>query len=174
MVEATNVVGRTSHGALQQVSYGVLQNRVALQADGVEVALRLQHLVKLWNGKSRVSAKEAHQITALVAGDDRSQNILPAIGAVDIALAQVAALKIAELIEDKKRVVALAAKVAVPSCAFLIAMRGADGAVHIQGDPLGRLRIVHRVNPLAREVGQGSAVVGGCQNVCLEPRHLAG
>jgi hypothetical protein len=51
---------------------------------------------------------------------------------VNIALAQSAALKIAELIEHKQRVIALAAKVAVPCGPFLIPMGGADGAVHVQ------------------------------------------
>lgn len=40
MVDAANVVGCATHGVRHQVSYGVLQNRVALQADGIEVALR--------------------------------------------------------------------------------------------------------------------------------------
>lgn len=174
MVKAAYIVGWAIQGALKQVSYGVLQHSAALQSDGVEISFRFKRLVKLGNGKSRIGPKEVHQITALVASDDGSQNLFPAISAVDIALAQCAALKIAELIEDKKRVVALATKVVIPCCAFLIAIGGADRTVHIQGDPLGRLCIVHALNPLTRQIGQGSAVVGRSQNACLKPSHLAG
>lgn len=90
----------------------LLQYGVALEADGVEVALRLQHLVKLRNGEGRVSAKEPHQVTVPIPRYDLGQNVLPTISAVDIAFAQGAALKIAELVEHGQRVIALATKVA--------------------------------------------------------------
>ena len=76
-----------------------------------------------------------------------------------IALAQDAAPKIAELVEHEERMIALAAKMAVPCGAFLIPMSGADGTVHIKCDPLGRLRFVHRVNPLAREFRRRRAIM---------------
>ena len=95
--------------------HSLSQDGVALEADGVDVALRLQHLIKLRHGEGRVSAKDPHQVTAPIPRYDRGQNVLPAVSAADIALAQGATLKIAELVEYEQRVIALAAKVAV-SC----------------------------------------------------------
>jgi hypothetical protein len=119
-------------------------------------------------------SKRTHHVTLFVAGDDRCQNILPAIGAVGIAFAQGTALKIAELIEHKQRVVTLAAKVTVPGRAFLIAVGGAGGAIHVQRDPLRWLRVVHGINPLPGKISQSGKVVGRCKYVGLEPRHLTG
>ena len=117
-----------------------MQDGVALEADGVDVALRLQHLIKLRHGEGRVSAKDPHQVTAPIPRYDRGQNVLPVVSAVDIALAQGATLKIAELVEHEQRVIALAAKVAVSCRAVLIPRSGAGRTVHVQSDPLGRLQ----------------------------------
>ena len=53
-------------------------------------------------------------------------------------------------------------------------MGGADGTVHIKSDPLGRLCMVHRVNPLAGEICQRCTIVGRGKNVGLKPGHLTG
>lgn len=124
MIEATHSIGRTAHGAFQKMSDGLLKHIVALQADGVEITFRFQHLVKLREGKGGIGPKEPHQVAPLVSGDDRGQNLLPAIGAVDIALAQRAALKIARLVEHKEGMMAFAPEVTVPGRAFLIAVGG--------------------------------------------------
>ena len=70
----------------------------------------------------------------LVSGDDRGQNLLPAIGAVDIALAQGAALKIARLVEHKEGMMAFAPEVTVPGRAFPIAV----GARHASCQSIDR------------------------------------
>ena len=84
MGDAAHIIGWTDHGTLQNMRDCLLQHSVALQADGVEVTFRLQRLIKLGDGKSRVSAKEAQQVKGLVAGNDGSKNLFPAIGAVNI------------------------------------------------------------------------------------------
>ena len=149
-----------------------MQDGVALEAGGVEVAFCFQHLIEFGDSKSRISAKEAHQVAGPIAGDDGSQNLFPVIGTVHVALAQGAALQIAELIKRKRRMIALAAKVAVPCSPLLIAMGRADGAVHVESDPLGRLRIVHRIGPLAGQVSQSRTIMSRSKNVSLGPCQL--
>ena len=139
------------------MSNGLLKHIVALQADGVEITFRFQHLVKLREGKGGIGPKEPHPGATLVSGDDRGQNLLPAIGAVDIALAQGAVLKIAKLVEHKEGMIAFAPEVTVPGRAFLIAVGGANGPVHVQGDPLWRRGVMPPVNPLARKIGHDLA-----------------
>lgn len=128
----------------------LFQYSVLLKADGVKLAFSLQSLVKLRDGKSGIPSKEAHDVALCVARNDACQKSFPVIRAVDVALAQGTAFQMAELIEHKQRVITLAPEVTVPSRAFLIAMGGADGTVHAQRDPFGRLCRVHRVDPLAR------------------------
>ena len=61
----------------------------------------------------------------------------------------------------------------VPDRALLVAMHRAFGTVHVQGDALRRAPGVHRVNPAARQVGQGGEVLGLRQHLGLEPTHRA-
>lgn len=86
MVEAPHIIGWATHWALQEMRDSLLKHSVALQTDGVEVAFCFQHLVQLWDRRSSVGSEKAHQVAGLVAGDDGSQNLFPAIGAVNIAL----------------------------------------------------------------------------------------
>ena len=57
--------------------------------------------------------------------------------------------------------IAATAKVAVIGRAFLATMGRADGTVHIQDDGLERLASMHRVNPHARQIGEGGEISRG-------------
>jgi hypothetical protein len=109
-----------------------------------------------------------------ISGDDRVENIPPAIGAVDVAVAQGAAFQHAELVEQKVRVVAGAVEMPVPGGSFLIAMGRADRAVHVQHDVLQPVAVMKPVDPLAVQVGQRRPVLGQGQRLGLEPPHLRG
>ena len=69
-----------------------------------------------------------------------SRTSLPAICAVDVAVAQGAAFQHAELVEQEDRVITGAVEMPVPGGPFLIAMGGADRAVHVQHDVLQPVR----------------------------------
>ena len=60
----------------------------------------------------------------------------------------------------------------VPGSAFLIAMGGADGTVHVQHDILEPVAIMKPVDPMAVQIGQRRPVLGQGQRSGLEPPHL--
>ena len=60
----------------------------------------------------------------------------------------------------------------VPGRALLIAMGGADRAVHVQHDVLQPVAVVKPVDPLPVQVGQRGTVLGQGQCLGLEPPHL--
>jgi len=135
------------------------------QPDGVEIARFLQPLLDRGHGIGGVGAEAAYGIS----GDHRIERILPTVGAVDIAIAQGAALQHAELVKQEVRVVAGAIATSVPCGAFLIVVGGADRSVHIQQDILKPLPIVKAVNPLAIQIGQRLPVLGQGQRLGFEP-----
>ncbi len=96
MGETANVVGQAAPGALPQRRHSLLQPRVPRQANGLAKAFRCQPLGKLGEGKGGVRPEEAPQGTLPGPRNARAQNLFSAIGAVDMALAQGAALKITE------------------------------------------------------------------------------
>src|SRR4051795_10406622 len=110
-VETPDLVGRTPHRTLEQMSNPALENGIGGQADHVPVVLRLQEFVDLRRGKTRISAEVAPLHGGPVAGNDRLQHVTPALGGVDIARAQGAAFEIPELIKHEQRVIAGAAEV---------------------------------------------------------------
>ena len=58
--------------------------------------------------------------------------------------------------------IAGAAEVAVVSCAFLVAMGRADGAIHVEDDHLRWMAVMNLVDPHPVHVGQGfNVLVGG-------------
>jgi len=93
--------------------------------------------------------------------------------AIGIAIAQGITFKVSKLVEDEKRVVAKAAVVPVPCRAFLRTVGRADRAIHVERDILQSFAVMHRVDPLARQVCQSSAIVAQYQYLSLEPPHLA-
>jgi len=92
-------------------------------------------------------------------GDVFLQHVRPFVGAVHVAGSQAATLQVAELIKHEQWMIAGAAEVAVVSCAFLIAVGRAQGAVHVEHNQLRRVAVMNPVDPDAREVGQGGEVV---------------
>jgi len=85
-----------------------------------------------------IRPEEAHEVAPGRPGDHRVEDVAPAIGTVDVAVAvaQGAAVQQAEPDEQEVRVRAGAVEMPVPCGPFLIAMGGADGAVHVQHDRL--------------------------------------
>ena len=148
------------------------QDGIGGQPNGMEGAHIFEPFVYPGNCKGDVGAQEPHEIALGVPGDHRVQNILPAIGAVDVATSQGAAFQHAELVEQEKPVVAAAVEMAVPGGLFLITMGRADGTVHVEHDVLQPVAIVEPVDPLTVQVGQSRSVLGQSQRIGLEPPHL--
>jgi len=71
---------------------------------------------------------------SLIAGNDRLEDVFPAIGAVNVARMERASFQIPELIEHEERMVTRAAEVAVPNAALLIGMRWAYTRIYIKHD----------------------------------------
>lgn len=120
------MVGRATHGTLEQMRNLVLQDATGAQPDRVEIVLSFQHLVEVWNGKGRIGPEEPHQATIRVSRDDRLQNRVPSFRAVHIAGPQGAAFEVTELVEHEQGVIAHAAKMAVPCSPFLRAVGRTD------------------------------------------------
>ena len=148
-VNTPHVVRRTANRTLEQMGDLTLKDTIGAPPDGVEVAVGFQHLVAARDGKSSIGPEEPHQVTIRISRDHRLQYLVPSIGAVDLAGAQGAAFKMAELVEDEERVIAHAAEVTVPGGALLCAVGRADGTVHVQCDPGGRVALVNPVDPMS-------------------------
>ena len=73
---------------------------------------------------------------APVACDDRLQDALPIVGAVHVPTPKRTAFEIAELVEDKQRMIARAAEVSVPNALLLLAVGRAHARIHVQHDLL--------------------------------------
>jgi hypothetical protein len=92
---------------------------------------------------------------------------------VRVAETQQASLEVAESVEQAKRVITGAGKMAVLGGAFLRALGRADKAVHVENDAVPRLVIMNAANPGTAEIGEGFEVVLGRQPLGLEAPHLA-
>src|SRR3546814_2084546 len=89
-----------------------------------------------------------------------------------IAVTQGAALQHAKLVEQEDGVIAGAVEMPVPGSTFLIAVGGADRAVHVQHDVFQPVAVMKPVDPLAVQIGQRRPVRGQSQRLGLEPSHL--
>ena len=149
------------------------QDVVGGQSDGVEIARFFQPRIERGDRIGSVRPKEAApKVAASIAGDHRIKDVPPAIGAVDIAVAQGTAFQHAKLIEEEVRVIAAALKMPVPGGAFLITVGGAHGTVHVQHDELQPVAVMEPVNPLAIQIGQRRPVLSQGKRLGLEPPHL--
>ncbi len=160
--------------ALQQVLDFPLQQAVGLQADRIAVIFGFQKQIQLGNGECRITAKELLHRRCSIAGDHRLQHRSPVIGTMDIAVAKQGAFQVSILIETEQRMVAGAFKVAVVRRAFLMAVRLAHRAIHIEDDPVAGLALPQPVDPLPGQVGQDFQIAWLRQHVGLKPAHLAG
>ena len=68
--------------------------------------------------------------------------------------------------------VAGAVEMPIPGGPFLVAMGGADRAVHVQHDVLQSVTVMKAVDPLPVQIGQRFPVPGQSQRLGLEPPHL--
>src|SRR4051812_10814631 len=93
-----------AHRTLEQVRDLSLKDSVGGQADGIAITLRLQEVVDLGRGKTRVSPEVAPLHRVSVAGDHRLQHRTPALGGVDVTRAQGTAFQVAELVDHEQRV----------------------------------------------------------------------
>ena len=98
----------------------------------------------------------------------------PVVRAVHIPLTQQTAFQITVLVEQEQRMIAVAAEVPIVGSAFLIPVRGALRAVHVQDQFLHLQRDLNSLHPAPRQVHQRGQVVLACQDFRLEPAHLAG
>lgn len=163
---------RSSHGPGQPVRDLLSQDFVGWQPDGVEIARLFKVFLQVWHCIGGIGPKKPHDVALRIPGDDRIENVAPAIGAEDVAVAQGSAFQHAELVEQKVWVVAGAVEMPAPSCALLITMGRADRAVHVQHDILQPVAVMKSVDPLPVQVGQSIPVLGQGQRLGLEPPHL--
>ncbi len=99
------VLVETLHPDLRGAAYGPgWPMRDLLAQDGG--AHIFEPFVYPGNCKGGGGAEKPHEIALGIPGDHRVRNILPAIGAVDVAVAQGAAFQHAEPVEQEKQVVA--------------------------------------------------------------------
>src|ERR1019366_9943449 len=99
-------------------------------------------------------AEVAAHLALPISRDHGFQNIMPAIGRVDVARTQRTTFQITELVEDKQRMIAGAAEVPVVGSPFLFAIGRADAGIHVQNDALGRTTAMNPVYPSTAEIGE--------------------
>jgi len=114
--------GWPSHRPCQPMRDLLAQDVVGGQPDGVEILRLFQPRIDRGDRVGSVGPEEASpKVAASIPGDDGVQDIPPAIGAVDIAVAQGAALQHAEPVEQEVGMVAVAVETPVRGSSFLIA-----------------------------------------------------
>jgi hypothetical protein len=99
--------------------------------------VRPQVLVEFRLGERRVGAKVEWDLHPRVPAHDRGDEVLPAVGTVDVPGAELRGFAIAELVEGEDRVVAAALEVAVVGRLFLLSVDLHLGTVDVDDDPVG-------------------------------------
>jgi hypothetical protein len=93
---------------------------------------------------------------------------------MDVSGPQGAPLQIAELVEHEHRVIAGAAEMAVVGAAFLLAVGRAFARIHVQHDNPRPTPLVHRLDPLAWQIGEAARFSGrASHSVSKRPIWLA-
>src|SRR3954467_14781893 len=156
-VQAPDLVGRTAHRMLEQMSNPALENRIGGQADHVPVVLRLQELIDLRRGKTRIGAEVAPLHRGPVAGDNGLQHLAPALGTVHVAGTKRTPLQVTELIEHEQWVITGAAEVPVVGAPFLHTKGRADAGVHVEHNPLHWAAGVNPVDPAPGQISHTSS-----------------
>ena len=142
------MVGRAGDGTREQVSDACLKNRVGLETDRVLVTLGFQELIEVRRGEGRIASEVAPHLPIPITGNHGFQNVVPAMGAMDVAGAQGAPLQIAKLVEHKQRMIAGTPEVPVVGRALLIAVGWAHTGIHVEDDHPRRVPRMHAVDPL--------------------------
>ena len=70
------------------MSYFLMEELVGRHPDGIQEAVSLQVFINLWFGEGRIATEVVPILFVLVSLDDRVQNFLPTISAVNITRAQ--------------------------------------------------------------------------------------
>ena len=112
VVPDDGLLRRPSHRPPQQRGDLPLQHLVAGEPDSVEDAPLLHVLVDLRLGEGGIGPEVPAHSRPPVAGHDGIQHLPPVVGAVDIPRTQHGPLAVPELVEDKDRVIARAARLA--------------------------------------------------------------
>ena len=79
-----------------------MEELVGRHPDGIQEAVPLQVFIDLWFGEGRIATKVFPDILALVSFDDRFQNFLPTISAVNIAGAEQFAFTITHWLKQNR------------------------------------------------------------------------
>ena len=108
-----------------------------------------------------------------IALDHRQQHIPPVFRAGLVAAPQQGVFQIAELVEQKQRMVTEAFKVSIVGRALLSPVGLTDGTVQIQDEFFERSSPVDVVDPAAGEIHQRREIALRAERLRLEPAHLA-
>ena len=109
----------------------------------------------------------------VVPGNHWQQHTAPVIRTGVIATSEHGPFHIAELIEKEQRVVAAVLEVPVVGGFLLIAVRFADGTVHVEDQFLERLPLRYCVDPLSRQTQESREVRSAGKHLRLEPSEVA-
>ena len=110
---------------------------LAGDANDVVHSAILQRLVDLRLGEGGVGAERQSLAFSLLALDLGHQQFVPVLGAGHVTRSQLRRQTIAVLVEQQQWVVADGLEMAVIGAAFLLAMDGALGGVHVENDAIG-------------------------------------
>src|ERR1039458_4479400 len=111
-----------------------LKHLIGGESDRGFVTLWFLQLLDLGVCERGVCAEVVAHLTVPITRDKGFQNLMPAIGGMNVAGSKGASFQIAELVEDEQRMVAGAPEVAVVGRVLLIAETRADTGVHVQHD----------------------------------------
>jgi hypothetical protein len=92
---------------------------------------------------------------------------------VHVAGTQRAAFQITKLIEHEQWMIAGAGVMAVPDAHLLLAVGRAHARIHVEDDASRRAAAVHKVDPIARQVGKRREVRRCREPLRFEATHLA-
>lgn len=104
----------------------LLQHGIGFEANGVAIAFFLKQAVQCRLGKGRVTAKELRNVQVAIPLDHWQQHPPPEFSTGVVATPQQGPLQVAELVEQKQRMVAEALEVPVVGCALLLSVGFAD------------------------------------------------
>src|SRR5262249_44794959 len=122
LVADQRLATRTSPRAEQDLFDRQLQGLVGGDANGIRDIARFQPFVDLGLGEGRGGAKRDMLACRLLTLDLWDEQLVPVVGAVDVAWPQLCGQTIALVIEQKQRMVADRLEVPVVGTAFLLPM----------------------------------------------------